>query len=113
MNCRDPTATSRVMLPSVTAEVLAMFRTSPILHSSGAASKSFTLLMTSVFSGFRSDSGVGDTQILQKKQHLGWVAHDVTTVYVPMIRQASASLHRMLRVVGTCELFWAAKLEVG
>ena len=42
MNCRDPTATPSVMLPAVTAEVLAKLRTSPIFHSGGAASKSFT-----------------------------------------------------------------------
>ena len=42
MNCRDPTATPSVMLPAVTAEVLTRLRTSPIFHSGGAASRSFT-----------------------------------------------------------------------
>ena len=32
---------------------------------------------------------------------------------VPQVCQASAFLQRMLRVVGTGELFWGAKLEVG
>ena len=54
MNCRDPTAAPRVVLPAVTADVLAKLRTSPILHSGGAASRSFTQQMTSVFSGFPS-----------------------------------------------------------
>ena len=44
---------------------------------------------------------------------LGWVTHDVTVIHVPLIRQASAFLQRVLRVVSTGELFWAAKLEVG
>ena len=38
----DPTATPSVMLPAVTADVLAKLRTSPILYSGGAASTSFT-----------------------------------------------------------------------
>ena len=54
MNCRDPTATPGVMLPSVTAEILAKLRTTQTLHSDGAASRSFTWQMTSVFRGFRS-----------------------------------------------------------
>ena len=54
MNCRDPTATPSVVLPSVAAEVVAMLRTPPILHSGGVASRSFTWEMSSVFSGFRS-----------------------------------------------------------
>ena len=39
---RDPTATPSVTLPSVTAEVWATLRSSPILHSGGAAARSFT-----------------------------------------------------------------------
>ena len=38
--------------------------------------------MTSVF---RSDSGIGNVEVLQKRQ---WVAHDVTVVHVPLIREA-------------------------
>ena len=53
-NCRNPNATPSVILPSVTAEILAKLLTSPMFHSSGAASSSCALLMTSVFSGFRS-----------------------------------------------------------
>ena len=51
------------MLP-VTVETLAMFCTSPILHSRGDASKSFTLWVTSVFSAFRSAPtlGIGDVE---------------------------------------------------
>ena len=41
-NCRDPTATPSVMLPPVTAEILAKLLTSPMFHSSGAAPRSFT-----------------------------------------------------------------------
>ena len=37
MNCQGPTATPSVMLPAVTVEILAMFCTSPSLHSGGAA----------------------------------------------------------------------------
>ena len=61
----------------------------------------------------RSDSGVGDIEILQKRQHQDWVTHNVTIVHVPLICQASVFLQRVLRVVGTGELFLAAKLEVG
>ena len=38
--------------------------------------------------------------------------HGVTIVRIPLICQASAFLQRVLRVVGTGELCWAAKLEV-
>ena len=37
-----PTATPSVTLPAVTADVLAKLLTSPMFHSGGAASRSFT-----------------------------------------------------------------------
>ena len=40
------------------------------------------------------------------------MAHNVTVVHVPLIRQASVFLQRVLRIMGTCVLFWAPKLEV-
>ena len=43
MNCCDPIATPSMMLPEVTAEILAMLRTSSVFHSGGAAFRSFTL----------------------------------------------------------------------
>ena len=33
-------------------------------------------------------------------------------VHVPLIRQASAFLQRVLRIMGAGVLFWATKLEV-
>ena len=101
MNCRDPTATLSVVLPSVTADVLKKLRTS--IH---------------VVDDFRfqwvplsSDSGVGNVEVLQKSQHQDWVAHSVTIVHEPLIRQASALLQRVLRIMGTGVLFWVM-LEV-
>ena len=52
-----------------------------------------------------SDSGVGDGEILQKRQHQDWVTDDVTVVHVPKVRQASVRLQHMLRVMGTSKLF--------
>ena len=61
-----------VTLPAVTVETLAIFSTPPILHSGGAASRSFTKLMTSVFGWvpLRSDFGVGDIDFPQVGRHL-------------------------------------------
>ena len=98
---------SKCYATSVTVEMLAMFCTPRILHSGGAASKSFTKWMTSVSSGFRS------APTLQKRQHQGWVTHDVTVVHVPLICQASFFVQRVPRVVGSGKLLRAAKLEVG
>ena len=58
MCCRGLTATPSVKL----LETLAMFRTSGILYSRGAASRLFMWQMTSNFLGvpFCTDFGVGD-----------------------------------------------------
>ena len=40
------------------------------------------------------------------------MTHNVTVVHVPLIRQASAFLQRVLRVMGTGKFSWATKLEV-
>ena len=59
-----------------------------------------------------SDSGIGNVDVLQKMQHQDRVAHFVTVVHVPLVRQASVLLQRVLRIMGTGVLFWATKLEV-
>ena len=69
--------------------------------------------MTSVFWGFRSDSGVGDIKFSQEGRHPDRVTHNVAVIHVPQVRQALVFLQRMLRVVGTGKLFRAAKVEVG
>ena len=85
MNCRDPTATPSVMLPSVTAEVLAMLRASPMLHSGDAASRSFTKKLTSVSSGFRSAPTLPLATSKSCRKGSTKVVHDVTVVHVPLI----------------------------
>ena len=69
-------ATPRVISSRVTVDILAMFWTSRILHSGGAATRSFTFFDDFCFQWvpLRSDSSVGDTEILQKRQHQGWEA---------------------------------------
>ena len=49
---------------------------------------------------------------LGERQHQDWVAHNVTLVHVPLIRQASAFLQHVPRVMSTSELFWPTKLEI-
>ena len=52
----------------------------------------------------RSDSGVGDIEILQEGRHQDRVTHDGAVIRVPQFCQASVFLQRMLRVVGSGEL---------
>ena len=47
----------------------------------------------------------------RKRKHQDWATHDVAVVHVPLIRQASAFLQRVL-VMGAGELAWATMLEV-
>ena len=115
MNCRDPTATPSAMPPSVTAEG---FGQAPHVADSPLGWRCIQIIH--VVNDFcfqwvplRSDSGVGDVEFLQERRHRDRVTHDVTIVHVLLICQASAFLQRMLRVVGTGEIFWATKLEVG
>ena len=71
---------------TVIAEVLAVLRTSPILHWGDAdIVDDFCLQWVPL----RSDSGIGNIEVLQRGQHQDWVARDV--VHVPLIRQASVS----------------------
>ena len=60
----------------------------------------------------RSDPGVGDVEVLQKRQHQDCVAHGVTVVHVPLVRQAHVSPQRVPRVMSTSELFWPTKQEI-
>ena len=100
MNCRDPTATPSAMLPSVTAGVFAC-------APARAASRSFMANDFCVqWVPLCSGSGVGDVEILQERRHQDRVTHNVAVIRVPLIRQASAFLHRVLRVVGTDKLLW-------
>ena len=108
MDCRDPTATPSVMPPAVTAEVLARLRTSPIFLSGGCCVQVVHIVNDlSVFIGFRSapNSGIGNVEFLQKRQHQDWMAHDVTVVHVPLICQASILLQRTLRIMGSGVFF--------
>ena len=115
MHCRDPTVTPSVMLPSVTVGFVHFLhvansplgrRCIQVFH----AEDDFCLLGVPLRSAF----GLGDVEILQEMQHQDWVTHNVTVVHAPLICQASVFfLQRMLQVVDTRELFWAAKLEVG
>ena len=40
------------------------------------------------------------------------MTRDVTVVHAPLIRQTSAFLQHVLRIMGAGEFFWATKLEV-
>ena len=113
MNCRDPAATPIVMLPSVTAEVFAMLRTSPTLHSGGA-----TIQVVHAVDDFRfqwfplcSDPGIGSVEVLERRQHQDWVTHNVAIVRVTLICQDSVFLQHVPRVMSTSELFRPTKLE--
>ena len=59
-----------------------------------------------------SDSGLGNVEVLGKRQHQDWVAHDVTIVLVPLVCQASAFLKHVPRIMSTCELFWPTKQKI-
>ena len=113
MNCRDPTATPSVMLPSVTAEVFGH-----VPHVTNSPLKWRCIQIVHVVNDFcfqwvplRSDSGVGDVEILQKRQHQDWVAHDVTVFHVPLIRQASVFLQHVLGIMGTSVLSGSPSLK--
>ena len=103
MNRRDPTATPSVMLPSLTAEVLAKLRTSPIFPLRRCCIQVVHIADDLCFQWgpLRSDSDIGNVEVVQKGQHQDWVTHDVTVVTVPLIRQASVLLQRVLRIMGT------------
>ena len=94
-------------------KVLAKLRTSPILHSGGAASRSFTWWTTSVFRGFRSAPTpvLATSKSWRKYNTRIGMAHDVTVIHVLLVRQAFVCLQRVPRIMSTGELFWHTKLE--
>ena len=70
MNCRDPTATSEC---DATVGNCGGFGHGPNVAN-------YPL-------GLSSDSGIGDVEFLQRRQHQDWVTHkNVTVVHVPLIR---------------------------
>ena len=71
MNCRDPTATPSVMLPAVTAEV---FGHAPNVANCPPGWPFIQIVHVAddfcyQWVPLRSDSGVGDIEVLEKKQH--------------------------------------------
>ena len=69
MNCCDPIATPSVMLPEVTAEILAMLRTSSVFHSGHSRRLPFPVGSAQLrlwhwqrrSLGFKATPGFGDT----------------------------------------------------
>ena len=96
-NDRGHTATLSVVLPAVTVETVASFRTSSILPFGRCCiqvsheTDDFRFLRVS----FRSNFGIGVIEFVQVKRHQDGVTHDVTIIHVPKVRQTSLLLQGM------------------
>ena len=114
MNCRDPNTDSEcdatvgccrgfVQAPHVVDSPL-VWRCIQIIHAVDDFRFQWAPLGT--------DSGIGNVEVLQKRQRQDCVAHDVTVVHVPLICQASVFLQPVPHVTSTSELFRSTKLEI-
>ena len=75
-----------------------------VLHVADPPLKRRCIQVVHVVDGFcflgvplRSDFGVGNVDVLQKKYHQDRVTHDVAVIHVPQVSQASVFLQRMRR----------------
>ena len=114
MNCRDPTATPSVMLPSVTAEVFGH-----VPHVTNSPLKWRCIQIVHVVNDFCFQWGSAPLRLwrwrrrnpAEEGRHQDWVAHDVTVFHVPLIRQASVFLQHVLGIMGTSVLSGSPSLK--